>query len=241
MLESDEKPSGGGVRDHYEWTSEEISELIASSERVARRPDSRYDYSPLIRVLVLLGLRIGEAQALRVQDVDLLGGFLRVRHSWGRAGHLGPTKTNAGLRNVPLGPGLVELFAQIIPREAEQEHFVFHALGNPYRPVSYWNFRKRGFLPALTEAGLAGKGITVHGLRSTAVSIYAARGLTLAETADVMGQDDPLTTWRHYLRLFDRSKVNDRIRAAQEFVSSRDVDPIVAPRIGARESWSHEM
>lgn len=193
LLHADEKPSGGGVRDHREWTAHEISELITASERVARRPGSRYDYSPLVRVLVLLGLRIGEAQALHVQDVDLLGGLLRVRHTWGRHGSLGPTKTKAGVRDVPLGPGLVELFAWVIPPGAEPEQFVFHASGNPWRPLSYWNFRRRGFLPALDEAGLGGKGISVHGLRSAAVSIYAARGLTLAETADVMGQDDPLT------------------------------------------------
>lgn len=152
LLHADEKPSGGGVRDHREWTAHEISELITASERVARRPGSRYDYSPLVRVLVLLGLRIGEAQALHVQDVDLLGGLLRVRHTWGRHGSLGPTKTKAGVRDVPLGPGLVELFAWVIPPGAEPEQFVFHASGNPWRPLSYWNFRRRGFLPALDEA-----------------------------------------------------------------------------------------
>jgi hypothetical protein len=30
-----------------------------------------------------------------------------------------------------------------------------------------------------------------------------------------MGQSDPLTTWKHYLRLFDRTEVEDRIRQAQ--------------------------
>jgi hypothetical protein len=33
-----------------------------------------------------------------------------------------------------------------------------------------------------------------------------------------MGQADPLVTWKHYLKLFDRSKVNERIRAAQESI-----------------------
>jgi integrase len=137
---------------------------------------------------------------------------LRDRHTAAFAssakGHriaLGPTKTKAGVRDVPLGPGLVELFARLITPQAEPEQFVFHASGNPWRPLSYWNFRRRGFMPALEEAGLAGKGITVHGLRSAAVSIYAARGLTLAETADVMGQDDPLTTWRHSAVSFTRA------------------------------------
>jgi integrase len=218
QLGEDERATGGGVRDHYEWSTKEISALIAASERVARRPGSRYDYSAMIRVLVMLGLRIGEAQAIRVEDVDLLEGVLHVRHSWGRKGRLGPTKTKAGVRDVPLSPGIVELFVGVIPAEAEPEQFVFHARGNPHRPISYWNFRKRGFLPALEEAALHGKGITIHGLRSAAVSIYAASGLTLAETADVMGQEDALTTWKHYLKLFDRSKVSERIREAQESV-----------------------
>jgi integrase len=223
QLSSDERPTGGGVRDHYSWSSAEISDVIAAAERLASRPDARYDYSPLLRVLLLLGPRIGEAQAIRVQDVDLLLGVLRVRHSWTRKGTLGSTKTKAGVRDVPLSPGLVELFARIIPGDADSEHFVFHAKDNPHRPISYWNFRRRGFLPALEEAGLADKGITVHGLRSAATSMYAASGLGLAEVAEVMGQEDPLTTWKHYLKLFDRSQVNERVRAAQDLVLKGEV------------------
>jgi integrase len=220
LLDEDERAvmAGGGVRDHYEWNAQEISDLIAASERVARRAESRYDYSPLIRVLVFLGLRNGEALGLRVRDVDLLEGIVHVRHNWRRDGSLSDTKTEAGIRDVPLSPGLVNLFAFVIPADADLDDFVFHARGNPRRPVSYFNFRTRGFLPALEEAGLEGRGITVHGLRSAAVSIYAASGLTLAETADVMGQADPFVTWRHYLKMFDRSKVNERIRAAQESI-----------------------
>jgi hypothetical protein len=30
-----------------------------------------------------------------------------------------------------------------------------------------------------------------------------------------LGQSDPQTTWKHYLRLFDRTEVEKRIREAQ--------------------------
>jgi hypothetical protein len=73
-------------------------------------------------------------------------------------------------------------------------------------------------MPALEDAGLAGKGIMIHSLRSAAISMYAASGLTMLETATVMGQKDPYVTWKHYAKLFDRSKVNDRIREAQESI-----------------------
>jgi integrase len=147
LLDEDERAvmAGGGVRDHYEWNAQEISDLIAASERVARRAESRYDYSPLIRVLVFLGLRNGEALGLRVRDVDLLEGIVHVRHNWRRDGSLSDTKTEAGIRDVPLSPGLVNLFAFVIPADADLDDFVFHARGNPRRPVSYFNFRTLAF------------------------------------------------------------------------------------------------
>jgi hypothetical protein len=40
----------------------------------------------------------------------------------------------------------------------------------------------------------------------------------MLETATVMGQKDPQVTWKHYARLFDRTKVNERIRQAQESI-----------------------
>jgi integrase len=69
-------------------------------------------------------------------------------------------------------------------------------------------------VPARRAAGLP-ETVTIHTLRSAAISLYAARGLTLNEVAEVMGQSDPQTTWKHYLRLFDRSEVEKRIRDAQ--------------------------
>jgi hypothetical protein len=37
----------------------------------------------------------------------------------------------------------------------------------------------------------------------------------MLETATIMGQSDPGVTWKHYARLFDRSDVEARVRAAQ--------------------------
>jgi integrase len=105
------------------------------------------------------------------------------------------------------------MLVTVKPETACEKDFVFSTTGR--RPVSYWNFRDRGFAPALERAGLADKGITIHGLRSAAISLYAARGLTMLETATIMGQADAGVTWKHYARLFDRSDVNARVRAAQ--------------------------
>jgi hypothetical protein len=104
------------------------------------------------------------------------------------------------------GVGLVDMLVTLKPETAGDNEFVFSTTGR--RPVSYWNFRDRGFAPALEKAGLGAKDITIHGLRSAAISLYAARGLTMLETATVMGQADPGVTWKHYARLFDKSDVD---------------------------------
>ena len=214
LLSDDERPTGGGVAAHHEWTVQEINNLVDASEQLGQKKEARYDYSSLIRVLVTSGLRVGEALALRKADVDLLGGRLHVRHSGGRNGaELGNPKTDAGSRTVPLSPGMVELFVGLIPEDAQDSDFIFSTT-NGATPISYWNFRKRGFVPARKAAGLP-ETVTIHTLRSAAISLYAARGLTLNEVAEVMGQSDPHTTWKHYLRLFDRTAVEDRIRQAQ--------------------------
>ena len=213
LLSDDERPTGGGVRDHHVWSSEEISRLLSAAEDLGRRREANYDYSPLVRLLVLTGLRVSEALALRWQDIDLLNATINVRHSWSREGQLTPPKTKAGRRGVPIAPGLVDMLTLLKPDDASDEDFVFSTTGR--RPISYHNFRDRGFAPALAKAGLADKGITIHGLRSAAVSLYAARGLSMLETATIMGQADPGVTWKHYARLFDRSDVESRVRAVQ--------------------------
>jgi integrase len=214
-----ETPEKDAPRERFEWSREAIAKLIIAAEDLGRRPDARYDYSPLIQVLVSTGLRVGEALALRRCDVDLLRGRLHVRHTWTRGGRLAPPKTHAGVRVVPLSPGLVELFVQLIPEDAGDEDFVFHAKGNPTRPVSYFNLRRRGFEPAVKAAGLQGRGITIHALRHAAVSLYASAGLTLVEVASIVGHADASVTAEIYAHLFDRSDVEARVRAAQGSLS----------------------
>jgi len=224
LLTADERPTGGGVSDHYEWAPEEISALLTAAEALDQRPESRYGYAPLVKLLVLTGLRVSEALALRWQEVDLLGGLLLVRHSLNRDGTLGKPKTDAGEREVWLSQGLVETLVQLKPLDATEVDFVFASKSNRERPISYHNFRSRGFEPALEKAGLHGNGITIHSLRSAAISLYATRGLTLHETAKVMGQQNPDVTWKHYYRLFDKSNLAERVREAQSSITTESTN-----------------
>ena len=61
LLTADERPPGDGdetteeSEGAYEWSDEEIEALLAASERLARRPEARYDYTPLLRLAVRRG------------------------------------------------------------------------------------------------------------------------------------------------------------------------------------------
>jgi integrase len=145
----------------------------------------------------------GQVDLSRQKDVpgcrrgDLSRPRGRLRHEVGP-----PVDLRASRRDVPIAPGLVDMLVTIKPMQATDDDFVFSTIGTA--PIAYWNFRDRGFVPALTK-----------GLRSAAISLYAARGLSMLEMATIMGQSDPGVTRKHYARLFDRSDVEARARAAQ--------------------------
>ena len=217
LLSEDERPTGGGVRDHYVWTAQEISHLIAAADELGRRREAQYNYAPLIQLLALTGLRVGEALALQWANVDLAAGELYMRASLSRNGELLPPKTRAGARTVPLSQALVDVLASIKPSEANGHDFVFSS-GRAGRPIAYRNFRTRGFETALEHAGLDGRGITIHDLRSAAASLLVRHGLTPVEVADVLGHADANITLKVYARLFDRSDTAARIRNAQSAI-----------------------
>lgn len=220
LLSPDERPKTGERRQRFEWSPASISGLIAAADRLGKRPEARYNYAPLIHVLALTGLRVSEALALRWGNVDLLGGFLRVDSSLGRDGGIGKPKTAAGIRRVPLTPGLVDVLVRLKPLEARDEAFVFS--GKLGKPLGYWNFRNRGFQKAVQEAGLEGN-VTVHDLRHAAASVYIASGLSPVEVAHVLGHGDAGVTLRVYAHLFDRGHAEARIRAAQaSVITSQD-------------------
>ena len=205
----------------FEWSRESVANLIEASEKLARKSAARYDYSPLFRVLVATGLRIGELLALRVEDIDLLSGKLVVRHTLNRDGSLGSPKTAAGRREVPLGDALVALLAETFSVDAEPTDFVFSSKRHASKPLSYFNVRRRGFEPARDAAGLPAS-VTLHSLRSAAISLFVESGMTMTAVAGIVGHSDSAVTARVYARPFETDAIGAQVRAAQESLSVAD-------------------
>lgn len=218
LLTSDERPKAT-EREHHIWAPEEITSLLEESSKLSRKPTSHYDYSALLAVAIYTGLRISEILALRWQDIDLKGECLTVRHQLSRKGAaLVEPKTRAGKRRVPLASEMVSLLTKhkLGSTYSTEEAFVFASrVGTA---LNARNVVRRGFEPALEAAGLRpiDPKITFHDLRHAFASIMIERGTTSVELATVMGHRDSRTTERIYIHLFNRAKMEARVRAAMQ-------------------------
>jgi integrase len=185
----------------------------AEVDKLAAECASPYDL--FVLVVAYTGLRFGEAAGLRVGDVDLDRGRLRVEVSLVEVlGQLEETdpKSHRG-RTVPVPRFLRDRLAgRIEGRRAEDRLFTTpngHSLRNS-------NFRHQVFDPAVRRASLSP--LTPHDLRDTAASLAVASGATVKAVQRMLGHASAAMTLDVYAGLFDDEldDVADRMSDAAE-------------------------
>jgi integrase len=171
-------------------THDEVASLAAAI-------DARY--RALVYVAAYTGLRAGELVALRRSHVDLLRCTVTVVEQVqyiGRRHIVSPPKSAAGRRSVAL-PRLVadELEEHLhgLP-EQSAEALVFPAPEGGYLHLE--NFRKRVWLPAVEEAGVAP--LRVHDLRHTCASLAIAAGADVKVLQRMLGHASAALTLDRY-------------------------------------------
>jgi integrase len=181
-------------------------------------------YRALVLVLAHCGLRIGEAAALRVSDVDELQRRIRVTRSAGEVRGLGwqegGTKTGRN-RSVPL-PRFVsdELVAHIAAFAGGKDALLF--TGPDGGPIRVNNWRKRTFYTACERARSSGKLDQdkpiphVHDLRHTAASLMIQAGVDMKSVQDALGHASITMTIDLYSHVSDelRDTTADKLDAA---------------------------
>lgn len=169
-----ELPSDTGIRDHVA-TPAEADALIA-----ALPPEDR----ALWAMLFYAGLRMGEARALRVCDVDLPAKRIRVRGSWDdKEGAQDRGKTNAATRDVTIIEDLRPfLAAHVLSTGRRGDDLIFGRTANEAVTRSTVRSRARR---AWKEAKLTP--ITPHECRHTFGSMIAAAGVDAGERQRQMG------------------------------------------------------
>jgi integrase len=204
-------------------TMEQAHELIAQIKD---------PYKPAVWLILLAGLRPAELCGLRVCDLNPTKQMLHVCqtllpvHSFGTQRYemvVGPTKTAAGDRKIPLPEWLCADLAKLVAERAEKrgsptvatEYLFQTRYGNP---LNRDKFREDVIRPALVAAGLP-ESFRTYDLRHSHASLLIDLGANLLALAQRMGHSDPAITLRVYGHLFEGTQAElsrqlDDLRAA---------------------------
>lgn len=148
------------------------------------------------------GLRRGELQALRAEDVDLANGVIRVEHGWDeREGEIA-LKSRAGRRRVPISVVLRDfLVDQRIRSPREGRELVFGRAGSAAFNAKAVQDRAD---VAWSDAGLTR--ITLHECRHTFASLMIAAGVNAKALQTFMGHASVAITMDRYGHLMPGSE-----------------------------------
>jgi integrase len=179
-------------------TSPDISRLIQGAR--SDRQHGIYYAFPF-----LAGTRPSEQLGLLWSEVDFEKSVIRIKRIQERDGSLTElTKTEAGTRDIPMGPALRELLLgasgvlatkREFPGPGRLQQWPQRRLGGG-GPLLYQNFRRRYWEPAFKKLGLPY--VTPHSARHSFISTLQAQGIEVGLVAKIAGHANPTVTLGHY-------------------------------------------
>ncbi|MFK0002659.1 tyrosine-type recombinase/integrase [Paenarthrobacter sp. NPDC090522] len=160
-------------------------------------------YRDFTNFLVMTGTRFGEATALTVADIDLLGkpATARINKAWKRDGqnqfYIGPTETGAGKRTIGLNPALVDLLVPLVAGRPSSDLLFTTPKGERIVHKLYWH---HFWVPAVKAAQLRGlrKDPRIHDLRHTHASWLIQDGVPIFTISRRLGHASIKTTEQVY-------------------------------------------
>lgn len=194
------------AKDHEKaLAADDITRLFAHLEGDAK--SQRNGLHLIAYTMFTTGLRIGEVLALQWQDVDLKGSTLTVDatvvRTPGEGLSLQPwTKTDTGMRTVPMSPDLAEKLRTVKGKDRERARLevswnplglVFPSERGTIRDTS--NVHNR-FRPAFDAVGL--QWATPHTFRRTYATTLLKAGVPVLTVAALLGHTDPSLTLKVY-------------------------------------------
>jgi integrase len=184
-------------------TPEQIATLIAAAKADPER--GAYVVTPF-----LTGMRIGEMLGLQWRDIDFERNEIHVRRVQENDGTtFEATKTDAGIRTIPIGATLRVMllgWRERCPRLDGELFRVFPTKGKrlPWPrgrqggggPLLYSNYRVQVWKPFLERLGLPA--VTPHSARHAYISNLQAGGIDVATVSKIVGHANPTTTLAVY-------------------------------------------
>jgi integrase len=167
----------------------------------------------LIETLCTTGMRISEAAGWRAEGVDVVHGVAKVTRRWCR-GDDGATKSEAGVRELPLG-SLLPVFAERAARLEPNAH-VFTWKGEPIQD----NTLLANYLsPIMKRLGIKFPGFGWHTFRRLHLSLMQRQGMSLFDMRRQAGHGSVKTTQMYVADdLGERSKAVESMQRGLKLV-----------------------
>ena len=193
-------------------------------------------YRPLAETLIGSGLRISEALALRIRDLELeeTGGTIVVYRSRKRGDAIGSTKSDR-FRAVEIGPGLSRVLGEQLVRRSEMtssDDHKAHVFVMPERvrkrdrgrwggngsgePMDRTTISRDWHKQALQDAAL--RDMPLHALRHSAAAAWLAAGNSLMYVQRQLGHAD-ISTTEHYYGHLERHVLATGAVATEEAIA----------------------
>lgn len=217
-----ELPAVRGRRERFA-SPEEAERLIAAAPERDRAVWATAMYA---------GLRLGELRALRVEDVDLANGIVRVEHGWDPVEGEIELKSRAGRRKVPISAVLRSfLVDHLAHSEREGSELIFgRTARDPFtanrvqgRADDAWesaNARERELTASSGREPLLLERITPHACRHTFASLMIAAGVNAKALSTFMGHANISITLDRYGHLMPGSE-NEAAALLDSYLASR--------------------
>lgn len=168
----------------------------------------------IVWLLATTGIRWGEMAALRVGDIDLGRGRIRVERSASKVNAetiIGTTKTHAA-RSVAVSASVLKLLAPVMVAKSPGELLWCRANGQPLRPPTTTHWFGAAVKRCQAADALFPR-VTVHELRHTAASLMIASGASVKVVQAQLGHKTATMTLDQYGHLFpdDLDDVADKM------------------------------
>jgi integrase len=165
----DRETSSGPLRAGVDFPS--MAELNALIDNATPR------WRPFIVTAIFTGMRLGELRGLRWGDIDLEAGVIHVRQRANRWGRMGPPKSKAGKRDIPLAPIVINALKQRRADCPQGELDLVFATRSGL-PQGQSNILDQVWVPLLHKCRLlndsGGHRYNFHMLRHAAASLFIA-------------------------------------------------------------------
>lgn len=199
----------------------EIAEQQRFTEYLENKSIKEEPYKNVYLIQMFMGLRVGEALALRYGDIDLKRNIIRVNKTLtkDRYEHVimgDSTKTYAGIREVPIPEFIRDsIIEQMIIAENNPDKQLFISRNGKLIDGKNVN---RQLKKSLAELGI--EGITTHSLRHTYGTRCVEAGMRAVALQRLMGHTDVSITLNTYTSVFNKYKESELEKVNQYYIDN---------------------